>query len=279
MIFNAGTEASGVRNPNHAHTPAPYNGWDERAGMKRKAISKRVRFEVFKRDSFKCQYCGKCAPDVVLHVDHIDPVSNGGDNEIMNLVTACVDCNLGKSDKALDDSSAIERQRKQLEELNERREQIELMLEWRNALKDMDEDVVSYVVDAIEDSMNGHTVNDSGRAHVRKWLKTFSTEELIYAIDQSSNRFLRSGEEDYQGFFDNIPKRAGLERKPETERKALYVRGILRNRLSYVNHAECLRLIKGAVESGYSIESITDFAKTVKTWTAFRDELEGLQNG
>ena len=69
------------------------------------------------------------------------------------------------------------------------------------------------------------------------------------------------------------------ERKPETERQALYVRGILRNRLSYINHAECLRLIKGAVESGYSIESITDFAKIVKTWTAFRDELEGLQNG
>lgn len=247
--------------------------------MERKAISKRVRFEVFKRDSFKCQYCGKSAPDVVLHIDHIEPVSRGGDNDIMNLVTACVDCNLGKSDKALDDSSAVEKQRKQLEDLNERREQIELMLEWRNALKEMNEDVVSYVVDAIEDSMHGQTVNDLGRSHVRKWLKTYSTEELLAAIDLSANRFLKSGAEDYQGFFDNIPKRAGLERKPETERQALYVRGILRNRLSYINYAECLRLIKGAVEAGYSIESITDFAKTVKNWTTFRDELEGLQNG
>lgn len=44
---------------------------------KRKSISKRVRFEVFKRDSFCCQYCGKSAPDVVLVIDHIDPVSNG----------------------------------------------------------------------------------------------------------------------------------------------------------------------------------------------------------
>lgn len=38
---------------------------------KRIAISKRVRFDVFKRDSFKCQYCGKSAPDVILEVDHI----------------------------------------------------------------------------------------------------------------------------------------------------------------------------------------------------------------
>ena len=41
---------------------------------KRKNLSKSVRFEVFKRDSFKCQYCGKSAPDVVLEVDHIIPV-------------------------------------------------------------------------------------------------------------------------------------------------------------------------------------------------------------
>ena len=29
---------------------------------KRQAISKTVRFEVFKRDKFKCQYCGASAP-------------------------------------------------------------------------------------------------------------------------------------------------------------------------------------------------------------------------
>ena len=37
---------------------------------KRKSISKKARFEVFKRDSFTCQYCGRTAPDVVLHLDH-----------------------------------------------------------------------------------------------------------------------------------------------------------------------------------------------------------------
>ena len=66
---------------------------------KRKNLSKSVRFEVFKRDSFKCQYCGKSAPDVVLEVDHIIPVSKGGDNDISNLITACFDCNRGKRDK------------------------------------------------------------------------------------------------------------------------------------------------------------------------------------
>ena len=66
---------------------------------KRKNLSKSVRFEVFKRDSFTCQYCGKSAPDVVLEVDHIIPVSKGGDNDISNLITSCFECNRGKSNK------------------------------------------------------------------------------------------------------------------------------------------------------------------------------------
>jgi 5-methylcytosine-specific restriction endonuclease McrA len=45
---------------------------------KRKGLSQTIRFEVFKRDAFKCQYCGKSAPEVTLEVDHIIPVSKGG---------------------------------------------------------------------------------------------------------------------------------------------------------------------------------------------------------
>ena len=60
---------------------------------KRKNISKKIRFEIFKRDKFTCQYCGQEAPDVVLNVDHINPVKNGGDNNITNLITSCFDCN------------------------------------------------------------------------------------------------------------------------------------------------------------------------------------------
>lgn len=65
---------------------------------KRKSLSKKIRFEIFKRDSFTCQYCGNTPPKVVLEVDHIVPVSKGGDNEINNLLCSCFDCNRGKKD-------------------------------------------------------------------------------------------------------------------------------------------------------------------------------------
>ena len=66
---------------------------------KRKNVSNKTRFEVFKRDNFTCQYCGKSAPEVVLNVDHIEPVSKGGSNDISNLITSCFECNNGKGNK------------------------------------------------------------------------------------------------------------------------------------------------------------------------------------
>lgn len=69
---------------------------------KRKSLSKKLRFEVLKRDRFTCQYCSAKPPKVPLEIDHIDPVSRGGTNDIDNLVTACFDCNRGKSNNRLD---------------------------------------------------------------------------------------------------------------------------------------------------------------------------------
>ena len=61
------------------------------------AVSKRLRFEILRRDEHKCQYCGRSAPEVVLTVDHVVPVSLGGRDDPSNLRAACRDCNSGKS--------------------------------------------------------------------------------------------------------------------------------------------------------------------------------------
>jgi hypothetical protein len=65
--------------------------------MPRKAISNKLRFDVFKRDGFICQYCGNHPPKAILHIDHITPVKLGGDNDINNLITSCNICNSGKA--------------------------------------------------------------------------------------------------------------------------------------------------------------------------------------
>jgi hypothetical protein len=61
------------------------------------AVSKRLRFEIFRRDSHTCRYCGATAPGTPLRVDHIVPVALGGTDHPSNLVTACEPCNSGKT--------------------------------------------------------------------------------------------------------------------------------------------------------------------------------------
>lgn len=69
--------------------------------MERKPIKPGLRFKIFSRDSFTCQYCGRSAPEVTLEIDHFKPVSKFGKNDIENLITSCHQCNIGKFDKII----------------------------------------------------------------------------------------------------------------------------------------------------------------------------------
>jgi len=86
------------------------------------SISKTLRFEVFKRDGFECQYCGNCPPGVVLEVDHITPKKLKGSDDIDNLITSCFDCNRGKG--ARDLKIAPQQIKEKLEIIKEREEQL-----------------------------------------------------------------------------------------------------------------------------------------------------------
>lgn len=54
------------------------------------------RQRIFKRDGFKCSYCGISKN---LTIDHILPKSRGGGNTWLNLTTCCKNCNRIKDNK------------------------------------------------------------------------------------------------------------------------------------------------------------------------------------
>ena len=66
----------------------------------RSKLTPGLRYDILKRDNFRCQICGAtAATGAKLHVDHIIPVSKGGRTLPDNLRVLCDRCNLGKSDK------------------------------------------------------------------------------------------------------------------------------------------------------------------------------------
>jgi Restriction endonuclease len=207
----------------------------------RKSLSKKIRFEVFKRDSFTCQYCGKVAPNVVLELDHIEPVSKGGTNDILNLITSCYDCNRGKSDRELNDDSVVTKQRQQLELLQERREQIQQMFEWRKALQQISDDTNDMVISYIEDHIAHFSLNESGTKKISALTKTYDLADILESIDISAKKYLRydsDGKITQDSAEEFLSKIVGIlvnKNKPELDKKASYIKGICRNKFSYWN--------------------------------------------
>lgn len=253
--------------------------------MARKAISKKVRFEVFKRDNFTCQYCGKKAPDVILHIDHINPVSKGGDNSIINLVTSCECCNSGKSDVVLSDDSAIQRQRQQLEQLNQRREQLEMMLKWRDGLGELKADEVRAAEAAWNKVGSPFVLNDTGREVVGKLVKKFGLRTVLDSVEVAGERYIKRDtdgkvtEESANLAFNKLGGICGIKNQPEWTQRLYYARGILRRRLTWLNEWRCMDLMRAAVKAGVDPEELVFIAKTAPNFTKWEQAVMEAMGG
>lgn len=249
---------------------------------KRKTLSKTLRFEVFKRDRFTCQYCGAKAPEVVLHADHIHPVAEGGEDTILNLVTACAGCNGGKGARLLDDRSAVERQRGQIEELEERREQLEMMLAWRDAAQAETVDVIEEVCERIGER-GGYWPNESGKADIRRWLKKYSLREVLVALDEAFDCYMQfKGAAPVKAAwgvaFRKIPAFASMNRQAQDKPylpRLLYIQGIMRKRAE-APRDNFIELLEGALNKGWSVDDLEGAAKRSYGWEGLVTELRRL---
>ena len=259
---------------------------------KRKPLSKKTRFEVFKRDSFTCQYCGAQAPDAVLHLDHINPVAGGGDNDMMNLITACTACNMGKGARTLADDTSITKQKAQLDELNKRREQLAMMLEWREGLAALGELQID-ALNAAFSRVTNCTLNEHGRAMVSKWLKKHTLSDLLDGLEGALETYFKNGSTDeiennkLAGAAFNMVGRVAAARKRYADKPYMkdlfYTRAIIRNRM-YCNERVCMDLLERAHNLGAHFEELKECALSARNWTDWRlimedwiDQLEACQ--
>lgn len=163
--------------------------------MARKSTGKRLRFEVFKRDEFTCQYCGAHPPAVVLVVDHINPVAAGGDTEINNLITACEPCNQGKSDRPL--TSVPMPLADKMEDLAEREAQIEGYREIMDARAARLEDDSWRVADALTPGSSATGFDRRQFASIKRFVDAIGLHATLDAAEIAYAHVTRS---DYQRF-------------------------------------------------------------------------------
>lgn len=236
----------------------------EKTKANRKAIPQSVRFEVFKRDMFRCQYCGRGAPDVVLQVDHMHPVYEGGSNEILNLITSCFDCNSGKGKRLISDQSILDRQRAQIEELEERRQQLEMMLAWRNGLADLHNQAIDGLREFFEKLVPGVKLNERGVQSLRRMVADFGLHASCAALENAlpALRYNDSGKIEMYSVGVMLAA-AYIECQPPEIRK-LYK---IRNRVCAVardpDKVRAIAVLRRALRAGYSPETLEEFSNEI----------------
>jgi hypothetical protein len=156
--------------------------------MARVALSKKLRFDVFKRDGFVCAYCGAHPSETVtLEVDHIHPVAEGGTNDPDNLVTACFDCNRGKRAEPL--SSVPQSLAEKAELVAEREAQIRAYYDVLEARKRRVDDEVWAVVDVYVERFADESVLRTRVASIKRFLELLPFPVVLEAMEMACNRF------------------------------------------------------------------------------------------
>lgn len=161
--------------------------------MERKPLSKRVRFEIFKRDGFACVYCGKTPAQSLLQVDHLVAVANGGDDSPGNLLTSCLDCNQGKSDVPLD-QHRYTRPTKESNELTEEHiEQLRSYLALQKKKDDLLEQLAEDLRERWEEVIG--PMNQDMANRMKTLVQQWPHKKLLEAMDITASKLGCPGEE------------------------------------------------------------------------------------
>jgi hypothetical protein len=147
-----------------------------------------------------------------------------------------------------------------MEELQQRREQLEMMMEWRRGLRDLSTESVEMLCQYWNDLAPGWIVSENGKRTVKKWLSHYSVEEITTAMDKAATSYLRFNadecctDESWTDAFGKIPAICRLDRlgKEQPDLKELYyIRGIARKRCNYFNDGTAIQLLKVARSWGW----------------------------
>jgi hypothetical protein len=167
-----------------------------------------------------------------------------------------------------------------MEELQERREQLEMLMQWREGLRDLTEETVDRLARYWYERAPGFTLSEHGRQKLRKWSKKFSVDELTDAMDTAADQYLQFTNEgaptqdSWNIAYEKVPGICMVTRREKEDphaRELYYIRGILRNRIpGYFDDAQALQFLRNARSWEVPIEALREIALTVRNWTQFR---------
>lgn len=151
----------------------------------------------------------------------------------------------------------------------------------------VDEAVLNRVMEFFS-KLSGFPLNNIGRLKVIKLLRTYEPTFIMEAMNQSvaqyciiaddGNSYIR---ESVEKAFNTVSKLCYVITETKTKpyyRDIVMIRGILRNRISYIREADALSILEQGALNGIPIEKLRSLAKDAYNWTEWKQAMEKLIN-
>jgi hypothetical protein len=158
------------------------------------------------------------------------------------------------------------------------------MVQWKEALGNLKEDVIERLAEHWSKLVPGYHLNENGRQKLKKLVRKFDLEEILEAMQIAADQYLvfkqgKPKEESVENAWGKVSGICHTRREDQSKpylRELYYIRGILRNRLLYLNETSLMELLEEAVHAGADLDSVKTLAKRCSSWSKFVNELEAL---
>jgi hypothetical protein len=159
------------------------------------------------------------------------------------------------------------------------------MLEWQKELTGLDAHVVDRIAEHWCDLANWYGISDSGKRDLKRLIRKYGEQAVIEAMQLAVETYFKYSEEEGESSPTEestelgFSKIGGICRVREASKEKpylvdlFYVRGIIRNRLTWVDLPKAKDILEAAYSWGADTEELKAIARRVSTWSAWHNRM------
>jgi hypothetical protein len=175
-----------------------------------------------------------------------------------------------------------------LDDLQERREQIDMLVDWQKGLTNVDDHATERLSDFWSDLAPGWALNEKGRKELRSTIRKFGIDATMTAMRISSDQYVvlegdppKATQSSFEKAWNYVARIASVREREKTKpylSKLLWIRGIARSNCPYYfPDRDGLKMIEDAYLSGISLDDLERCAKACRNWTTWESAMASLE--
>ena len=245
---------------------------------------KRIKFEVFEKDSFKCQFCGTGAPIVTLQLSRINDTQQS-DNwlDTAFLSTSCKVC---ENKKTASDQNTQRNGFISIDELEERLQQLKMLINWRKGMLNIRKQQLANLVRYWENKVPGYSVDNDQKKYILTYITKYSCDEIRSAMDMAADKFFVQHPDgtivnsSVLNAFGKVPEicstKSELINAHESDGLLSILEQIKNNITGFFDPRRASQWLNYARSWEVQIEHLFQMASSIQSWTEFSVNIDKM---